>query len=67
MPLRSRLFVVLFTLASMGTSCVIRERAVDRPRGCPGGFWVERHRGPYGRWHEGHWRCPGVIERVEIE
>jgi hypothetical protein len=48
-------------------SCVIRERTVERPRGCPGGFWVERHRGHHGRWERAHWRCPGVVERIEIE
>jgi len=50
------------------SGCVVRERTVAaRPGRCPGGYWVEGHRGPHGRWHEGHWRCPGVVERIEIE
>ena len=32
------------------------------PGHCPGGYWIEGHYGPRGRWHPGHWRCPGVIE-----
>jgi hypothetical protein len=32
------------------------------PGHCPGGYWVEGHYGPRGRWHPGHWRCPGVVE-----
>ena len=66
----TRLWVSLtLALASgaVSASCVVRERTVERPHGCPGGFLVDRHRGPHGRWHEGHWRCPGVVERIEIE
>jgi hypothetical protein len=44
------------------TSCVVRERTVARPGGCPGGVWIEGHEGPGGRWHPGHYRCPGVVE-----
>ncbi len=47
----------------MATSCY----SDYRPHRCAGGFWVEGHRGPRGRWHEGHWRCPGVVEVVEVE
>ena len=32
------------------------------PGHCPGGYWIEQHYDRYGRWHRGHWRCPGVIE-----
>jgi hypothetical protein len=52
---------------AVSASCVVRERTIERPLGCPGGFCVERHRGSHGRWHEAHSRCPGVVERIEIE
>lgn len=29
---------------------------------CRGGYWVQGHYGPRGRWHPAHWRCPGIIE-----
>ena len=55
---------------SLFSGCVVRERPATvyaRPGGCPGGYWIEGHRhGPYGRWHPGHWRCPGVVDRIEI-
>jgi hypothetical protein len=55
-------------LTAAGSSCVVREqRVATGPRGCPGGVWIQGHYGPYGRWHPGHWRCPGVYERIEIE
>jgi hypothetical protein len=58
-------------LVCLGSSaCVEREEVVVRePRraACAGGIWIEGHRGPRGRWHPGHWRCPGVVEVVEIE
>jgi hypothetical protein len=56
------------TLLSV-SSCVVREERVARPgpAGCPGGVWIEGHYGPRGRWHPAHWRCPGVVERIEIE
>src|SRR3954469_16250754 len=58
----------LFLSAATGlSSCVVRGRPLSRPRGGPGGFWVEGHHGPRGRWHPGHWRCPGVVERIEID
>jgi hypothetical protein len=67
-----RRFIAALGLALMlvGTlsGCVVREqRVATGPRGCPGGFWVEGHYGPRGRWHQGHWRCPGVVERIEID
>lgn len=24
---------------------------------CTTAYWVPAHRGYYGRWHRGHWRC----------
>lgn len=53
-------------LATSLSACVVREERVARPGYCAGGIWVEGHYGPRGRWHPGHWRCPGVVERVEI-
>jgi hypothetical protein len=56
---------VLGTLAS---GCVVRERRVAvGPGRCPGGYWIEGHYSPRGRWHPGHWVCPGVVDRIEIE
>ena len=56
--------------AGLGASgCVVRERVVARPSSAPcrGGVLVEGHYGPRGRWHPAHWRCPDVVERVEID
>jgi hypothetical protein len=67
---RAVMFVMLATTIGSASACVVREREYARgpgPRGCAGGVWVEGHRGPAGRWHEGHWRCPGVVERIEID
>lgn len=49
--------------------CVVEERVVvARPaRPCPAGAWIEGHYGLRGRWHPGHWRCPNVVEVVEVE
>jgi hypothetical protein len=57
-----RLFVVLGLLVVLGaveSSCYVTPVREDH---CRGGYWVEGHRGPRGRWREAHWRCPGVIE-----
>jgi hypothetical protein len=65
----SALAVTMALCGAVSTSgCVVRERRVATgPGGCPGGYFVGGHYGPRGRWHEGHWRCPGVVERVEID
>jgi hypothetical protein len=66
-----RLILAGLLFLSVGTGlsgCVVRERTVAaRPGTCPGGYWIEGHYGPRGRWHPGHWRCPGVVERIEID
>jgi hypothetical protein len=52
------------------SGCVVRERTVAArpgPGRCPGGYWVEGRYGRAGHWHPGHWRCPGVVERIEID
>ena len=49
--------VLAFTGAVSVSGCVVRERTVARP-GCPGGAWIEGHRGFHGEWHAGHWSCP---------
>jgi hypothetical protein len=50
------------------TGCVVEERGDARPAPqCRGAVWVEGHYGPRGAWHRGHWRCPGVVEVVEVD
>lgn len=51
-------FALVFALGTVGAGCYV----APGPGHCPGGYWVEGHYGPRGRWHPGHWRCPGVIE-----
>jgi hypothetical protein len=64
--LKAMFLPALVAIAASG--CVVEERTVARPRPpCPGGWWVEGHYGPRGHWHGGHWRCPGVVEVVEVE
>ncbi|HEX3695407.1 MAG TPA: hypothetical protein VH374_08450 [Polyangia bacterium] len=60
--------LVLSTVGAI-SGCVVRERVVARPERppCRGGVLIEGHRGPRGRWHPAHWRCPGVVEEVEID
>jgi len=50
---------VLIVASAILSGCYVTPMRGER---CQGGYWVEGHRGPRGRWHEGHWRCPGVIE-----
>jgi hypothetical protein len=47
--------------------CTVHTVVVERHPPCPGGVWIDGHYGPRGRWHPGHWRCPGVIEVVEVD
>lgn len=54
--------IALFALSG----CVVEARP-GPPGRCPGGYWVAGHYGPHGRWHPGHWRCPGVVEVVEVD
>ena len=69
--LRRTLTLICLLAVSVGaTACVEREVVVReaRPaRPCAGGVSIEAHRGPRGRWHPGHWRCPAVVEVVEVE
>jgi len=58
------------SVAIVGTTlsgCVVREQRVAAGPGCQGGYWIAGHYGPRGRWHPGHWRCPGLVERIEID
>jgi hypothetical protein len=65
--MRSTMLAVLAG-STLLTGCVVRP-AVIRPVGavavvrpaapCPGGFFQPGYRGRWGRWHPGHWRCPG--------
>jgi hypothetical protein len=60
-----RALVPLVLVSALAAGCYVESRpAYGR---CPGGVWVEGHYGRHGRWHRGHWRCPGVIEEVEID
>ena len=54
---------LVVTLISLD-ACTAR---VEERHHCDGGVWIEGHRGPHGRWHDGHWRCPGVVEEVEVD
>ena len=55
-------------VAGLAPACLVRERPVARAEGrCRGGAWVDGYYGRRGRWHPGHWRCPGVVERIEID
>ena len=58
---------LLAAMISSAAGCVVRERVVARPGACPGGVWIEGHGDRHGRWHRAHWRCPGVVDRIEIE
>jgi hypothetical protein len=66
---RTSLLVTLVACVVTVAGCVVEERTVvERPRRpCPAGEWIGGHYGPRGRWHPGHWRCPGVIEVVEVD
>ena len=61
--------LLVASLPVVSTGCVVEERTYARPvrPACPGGIWIQGHYGRYGRWHPGHWRCPGVVEVVEVE
>jgi hypothetical protein len=64
--LRTALSFTVLALAVLSLSgCVVESNVRRAP--CPGGWWVEGHYGPRGRWHPGHWRCPGAIEVVEVD
>ncbi len=64
--LRNAVLAVLAVSALAG--CIVEERTAARPApACRGAVWVEGHYGPRGAWHPGHWRCPGVVEVVEVD
>ena len=62
--LRTLVVAVLAAVAFSG--CVVEERTSVRPA-CAGAVWVEGHYGHRGAWHPGHWRCPGVVEVIEVD
>ena len=62
-----RMAFLMVLAGSAAASCVVRERVVAHPGMCRGGVWVPDHYGRHGRYHPGHWRCPGVVERIEID
>lgn len=52
---RTILKLVLFaTLAGSATGCY--SEYTVRPVNCAS-VWVPGHRGPWGGWRPGHWRC----------
>ncbi len=55
------------SLGAGASGCVVRERRVATGPRCNGGVWVEGHYGHHRRWHPGHWRCPGEVERIELD
>ncbi len=68
--MRSLILALIASGALAG--CVVRPAtvAVVRPTpvgavavvpapACVGGVWQPGHHGRWGRWHPGHWRCPG--------
>jgi hypothetical protein len=61
---RWALVLFVFLMASLQAGCLVRER---RGTACRGGVFVEGHYGPRGRWHPGHWRCPGQPVIVEVD
>ena len=63
-----RTLVIAVLAAAALSGCVVEERsyAAPPPR-CRGAAWVDGHYGPRGAWHPGHWRCPGVVEVVEVD
>jgi len=63
---RTRTILGVLVLAVL-TGCVVERRPVVVGPRCPGGVWIEGHYGPRGRWWPGHWRCPGVVEVVEVD
>jgi hypothetical protein len=52
--------------SALSVGCVVEEPGY-RARPCAGGVWIRGHYGPRGRWHPGHWRCPGIVEVIEVE
>lgn len=65
-----RIFTMLalaIAFAGAASGCVVREQRVASRSRCRNAVWIDGHYGPHGRWHPGHWRCEGVIERIEID
>ncbi|HEY7374427.1 MAG TPA: hypothetical protein VIF57_19845 [Polyangia bacterium] len=61
------LALALVVGGTAASGCVVREQRVATGPRCRGAVWIDGHHGPRGRWHPGHWRCPGVVERIEID
>ena len=61
--MRSKVLAALAVVALGLSGCVVRERGYYRGAPpCGGGIFVAGHYGMQGRWHPGHWRCPGGVE-----
>ena len=55
-----KLGLIALTLGGPRAGCVVHERVVAHPASpCAGAVWIQGGYDHYGRWHSGHWRCPG--------
>lgn len=59
----SKLGLILPLAAVLLAGCVVAARPAAP---CPGAVWIEGGYDRHGRWHHGHWRCPGVVEEEII-
>jgi hypothetical protein len=50
------LFLALFGLVGVGSQTGCYEPVYTVRPAC-NAVWVPAHRGYWGRWHPGHWRC----------
>jgi hypothetical protein len=63
-----RTLVPVAFIAISLSGCVVEARSEVRPvPRCRGAEWIDGHYGPRGAWHRGHWRCPGVVEVIEVD
>ena len=61
--------VAVLGLSLLLGGCVERVRVVDArpPVPCAGAVWIPGHTSQSGKFHPGHWRCPGVVEVVVVD
>jgi hypothetical protein len=59
--------VLALILVAMFAGCTSERVVVRSGPACVGGVWIAGHYGPHGYWHPAHWRCPGVVEVVEVD
>ena len=61
------MLALALAITGSASGCVVREQRVASGPRCRDAVWIDGHYGPHGRWHPAHWRCPGVVERIEID